>query len=128
MPPSPTLFSTPRLLILENFASLPVYWFMCTVDSNSMKPRQSRKTICCTCCFIHIAQNCFLITMKHDVVWRGETSKRTRDSLCRYKLPLYFLYSFCWYFQKIVWWFYVNEIPNCCFFASLSAYSNLPVY
>ena len=49
---------------------------MCTVDSGNVKPRQSHKTVCCTCCFFHIAQNCFLITMKHDVAWRGESSKR----------------------------------------------------
>ena len=34
-------------------------------------------------CFFYIAQNCFLITMKHDVAWSGESSKRTRDSSCR---------------------------------------------
>ena len=56
---------------------------MCTVDSGSVKPRQSHKTVCCTCCFFHIAQNCFLITMKHDVAWRGESSKRISDSSCR---------------------------------------------
>ena len=62
MPPSPTLFSTPRLVILENFATLPfysrlpVYWFMCIVDSGSVKPRQSHKTVWCTCFFY-----------KHDV-------------------------------------------------------------
>ena len=44
------------------------------------------------------------------------------------KLPLYFLCSFCWYFHKIVWWFYFNEISNCCVFASLPVYSTLPFY
>ena len=50
LPPSPTLFSTPCLLILETFTSLPfysrlqVYKFMCTVNSSSVKPRQSHKT------------------------------------------------------------------------------------
>ena len=102
------LFQTPRL-------------FMCTVDSGSVKPRQSHKTVCCTCCFFHIAQNCFLITMKHEVAWRGESSKRTSDSSCRSSSSssssssAYFLCSFCWYFHKIVWWFYFNEISNCCF-------------
>ena len=32
---------------------------------------------------------------------------------------MYFLCSFCWYFHKIVWWFYFNEISNCCVFANL---------
>ena len=44
------------------------------------------------------------------------------------KLPLYFLCSFCWYFHKIFWWFYFNEISNGCLFASVPVYSNLPVY
>ena len=44
------------------------------------------------------------------------------------KLPLYFLCSFCWCFHKIVWWFYFNEISNCCVFAILPVCSNLPVY
>ena len=35
------------------------------------------------------------------------------------KPPLYFLCSFCWYFHKIVWWFYFSEISNCCVFANL---------
>ena len=49
--PFPTLFSNPRLLILENFVSLPfysrlpVYQFMRTVDSGSVKPKQSHKTV-----------------------------------------------------------------------------------
>ena len=38
------------------------------------------------------------------------------------KLPLYFLCSFCWYFYKIVCWFYFNGISNCCVFASLPVY------
>ena len=62
LPPSPTLFSTPHLLILENFTSLPfysrlpIYYFMCTVNSGSVKLRQSYKTGWCTCFFY-----------KHDV-------------------------------------------------------------
>ena len=44
------------------------------------------------------------------------------------KLHLYFLCSFCWYFLKIVWRFYFNEISNCRVFASLPVYSNLLVY
>ena len=46
---SRTLFSTPCLLILQTFTSLPfyarllVYKFMCTVSSSSVKPRQSHK-------------------------------------------------------------------------------------
>ena len=38
LPPSLTLLSTPRLLILENFASLPFYP-MCSIDSGNAKPR-----------------------------------------------------------------------------------------
>ena len=49
------------------YSRLPVYQFMCTVDIGSVKHRQSHKTVCCRCCFFHIAQNCFLITMKHNV-------------------------------------------------------------
>ena len=54
---SPTLFSTPCLLILQTFTSLPfyarllVYKFMCTVSSSSVKPRQSHKTFWYTCFF-----------------------------------------------------------------------------
>ena len=55
------------------------------------------------------------------------------------KLPLYFLCSFCWYFYKIVWWFYFNEISNSCFcqppclpqpprLLTLEIFANLPVY
>ena len=53
----PQLFSSPRFLILENFVSLPfysrlpVYYLMRTVDSGSVKPRQSNKTVWCTCFF-----------------------------------------------------------------------------
>ena len=36
-----------------------------------------------TSTFFHIAQNCFLITMKHDIAWRGKSSKKTSDSSCR---------------------------------------------
>ena len=138
MPPSPTLFSTPHLLVLENFASLPfyfrlpVYWFMCTVDSGSMKPRQSHKTVCCTCCFFHIAQNCFLIAMKHDVL---EEENRAKEQVILHvdKLPLYFLCSFCLFFYKIVWWFYFNEFSKCCFcqppcLFQPPVYCTLPVY
>ena len=51
----PNLIQHPRWLILENLASvlfysrLPVHEFMCTVKSGSMKPRQSHKTVWCTC-------------------------------------------------------------------------------
>ena len=46
-----------------------------------------------------------------------------------HKLPFYFLCSFCWYFHNIVWWFYFNEISNCCAFVSLfEIFANLPVY
>ena len=38
------------------------------------------------------------------------------------KPSLYFLCSFYWYFSKIFWWFYFNEIYNCCVFASLPVY------
>ena len=44
---------------------------------------KATKLFRCTCCFFRIAQNCFLITMKHGVAWRGESSKRTSDSSCR---------------------------------------------
>ena len=71
------------------------------VDSGSVKPRKSHKTVCCTCCFCHIAQNCFLITMKHNVAWGGESSKRISDPSCRY-------------FHKIFLLFYFNDISNCC--------------
>ena len=111
---------------------------MCTVDSGSMKPRQSHKTVCCTCCFFHIAQNCFLIAMKHDVL---EEENRAKEQVILHvdKLPLYFFCSFCWYFHKIVWWFYFNKISNCCVFGqsprlfqpsrllSLEVFANLPV-
>ena len=53
--------------------------------------------------------------------------QKTSNSSCG-KLSSYFLCSFCWYFHKIVWWFYSNEISNCCVFASISFHSNLPVY
>ena len=47
----PQPYSAIRLLILENFASLPfysrlpVYQFMCAVNSGSMMPRQRHKTV-----------------------------------------------------------------------------------
>ena len=78
-------------------------------------------------CFFHIAQNCFLTTIKHHVAWRGKSSKRTSDS-SRDSYVLFadiiWWYRFhkivCWYrFHKIVWWFYFNEISNCCVFANL---------
>ena len=116
----PTLFSTPRLLISENFPSLsfysrlPVYWFMCTVESGSVKPRQSYKTVRCTFFYKHGVY-------KHiqAEVWTGSGLEVI---LHVDKLPLYFLCSFCWYFHKIVWWFYFNEISDCCVFASLPFY------
>ena len=46
---------------------------------------------------------------------------------------MYFLCSFCLYFRKIVWWFYFNEVSNCCFcqpprLLALEIFANLPVY
>ena len=66
--------------------------------------------------------------MKHNIACRGKSSKRTSDSNVG-KLPLYFKCSFCWYFHKIIWWFYFNEISNSSIFASLPVYyfgQNLP--
>ena len=109
LPPSPILFSTPRLLILENFTSLPfysrlpVYQFMCTIDSGTVNPRQSHKTIWCTC---------FFISMTFISIYRlrfGDFSCKFQVILHVDKLPFYFLCSFCWYFHRIVWWFYFNE-------------------
>ena len=59
-----------------------------------------------------------------------EEENRAKDQVILHvdKLTLYFLRYFCWYFHKVVWWFYFNEISNCCVFASLPVYSNLPVY
>ena len=45
-----------------------------------------------------------------------EEKNRAKEQLILHvdKLPLYFLCSFYWYFHKFVWWFYYNEISNCC--------------
>ena len=76
---------------------------MCNVDSGSVKPRQSHRTVWCTC---------FFVSMTFINIYR----LRFGDFLSIHvdKLPLY-LCSFCWYFHKIAWWFYFNEISNCCF-------------
>ena len=68
------------------------------------------------------------VFLLHDVAWRGE-SRKEQVILHVDKLPLYFLCSFCLHFYKIVWWFYFNEISNCCVFATLPVYyfdQNLP--
>ena len=83
---------------------------MCTVDSGSVKPRQSHKTIWCTCFFY-----------KHDVY------KNILQAWWFFK-HMFKHYAKPWYFHKIVWWFYFNEISICCVFASLPVYCNLPVY
>ena len=75
---------------------------MCTVDSGSMKPRQSHKTVWCTC---------FSISMTFISICRLRFGSRLTTFV--------FLMFFCWYFSKIVWWFYLNEISNYCVFASL---------
>ena len=93
MPPSPTLFSTPCLLILE---SLPAPPFI--PDSP----------------FIYTCLICmFFISMTSISIYRLRFGSDVD------KLPLYYLYSFCWYLHKIIWWFYFNEISNCCVFDSL---------
>ena len=66
---------------------------MCTVDSSSVKPRKSHKTVWCTCFFY-----------KHDV-YKHNTSTGLEVIPHVNKVPSYFLWSFYWYFHKIVWWF-----------------------
>ena len=88
---------------------------MCTVDSGSVKPRQSQKTVCYTCCFFHIAQNCFLITMKHNVMWRWESSNRRSDSSCKknaFVFPVLFVDIFTRSMMILFQWnFYFSILP-----------------
>ena len=128
---------------------------MCAVDSGSVKPRQSHKTVSCTCCFFHIAKNCFLITMKHDVAWRGESSNKWFFMLINYLRISYVLFVdiFTWSFDHFIWMKFLFAVflptspfiyfgdfcqtprllhpPRLLFwpkFASLPVYSALPFY
>ena len=131
---TPTLFSTPRLLILENLSAssfIPNSPFTNSCAQSTAvawSVGKATKLLLYMLFFPH-RRNEFhiaLITVKHDVAWRGEPSKRTSDSSCRWSTFVFLM--FCWYFHKIVWWFYFNEICDCCVFASLLVYTNFPVY
>ena len=131
MPPSPNLFSTLRLLILENFESLPfysrlpVYKFMCTVDSVAWSLGKAT-----TLFVVHVVSSTLhkiVFWLPWRTTWREEENRAKEQVILHVdKLPLYFLCFFCWYFHKIVWWFYLNEICNCCVIASLPVYSASP--
>ena len=104
---------------------------MCAVDSGSVKPRQSHKTVSCTCCFFHIAKNCFLITMKHDVAWRGESSNKWFFMLINYLCISYVLFVdiFTWSFDHFIWmkFLFAVFLPTSPFI-TLEIFAKLPVY
>ena len=99
---------------------------MCTVDSSSVKPRKSHKTVWCTCFFY-----------KHDV-YKHNTSTGLEVIPHVNKVPSYFLWSFYWYFHKIVWWFIWMKfliavlvspfIPTPSLLLTLEIFANLLVY
>ena len=66
---------------------------MCTIDSGSVKPRKSHRTFWCLC-----------VLYKHDV-YKHNTSSGLEVILHVNKVPSYFLWSFYWYFHKIIWLF-----------------------
>ena len=131
MPPFATLFSTPRLLILETFSilrfysRLPVYQFMCTVDSGSVKPRERHKTVWCTC---------FFITMTFISIY----SLRFRSD-SSFRKTLYFLYFLLIFsqdrlmilFQWNFWLMYFCHSPRLfqpLRLLTLEIFANFPIY